>query len=152
MQKLGQKSFECKLKKQGAAGANIIEELIHGTKLHECNVTIIIHEENTKTNIDDCIMSDKLYLANGQYIDIITNAARKDGAHFNMPVCKGRIENNMIYVIRDTVQKDQYSEKYNCTIMVNKTVIKTPITLIYVDRYSVLSGRSIILMSVRFNV
>ena len=33
-------------------------------------------------------MTNCAYLANGQYIDIITNAAKKDGAHFNMPVCK----------------------------------------------------------------
>ena len=66
MQKLGHKSFECKLKKQKAAGAIINKELIHGTELHECNVINIILKERTKTNIDDCIYSEKLYLANGQ--------------------------------------------------------------------------------------
>ena len=38
------KSFECKLKKRGAAGAVINGELVHDTESHECNVTNIIHE------------------------------------------------------------------------------------------------------------
>ena len=59
---------------------------------------------------------DNLYLANGQCLDIITNAARKDGTHFNTPVCKGRIGNNIIYVLRNTgcsgvIVRDKFVQK-----------------------------------------
>ena len=60
------------------------------------------------------------------------------------PLCKCHIENDIIDVLRDTgcsgvvikdkfVYKDHYTGKYSCMMMINKTVVKVPMALIYVD-------------------
>ena len=73
----------------------------------------------------------------------MTNAAKPVGTN-RMPVHKGKVGEHEVEVLRDTgcsgivvkskfVRKDQYTGNFCQIIMINKTIIRAPTAIIYID-------------------
>jgi len=96
------------------------------------------------TNIQDCIQGNKLLLANGEHVDIVTNVITERNSKRNMPVIMGNIGNHTVTALRDTgcsgivvkrkfVEENQLTGKYGYMTMVDNTIRRAPIGKIIVD-------------------
>ena len=100
----------------------------------------------TEEEIRACIKDDKLLLASGKKIPIVSNACLKplSGDRLKMPVVKGRVGEKTVDVLRDTgcsgivvkknlVSEDQFTGDFNVMLLIDNTARKVPIARITVD-------------------
>ena len=100
----------------------------------------------TEEEIRACIKDDKLLLANGKKIPIVSNACLEPlaGDWLKMPVVKGRVGEKTVDVLRDTgcsgmvvkknlVSEDQFTGDFNVMLLIDNTARKVPIARITVD-------------------
>ena len=93
-----------------------------------------------------CIKDDKLLLASGKKIPIVSNACLEplSGDRLKMPVVKGRVGEKTVDVLRDTgcsgivvkkslVSEDQLTGDFNVMLLIDNTARKVPIARITVD-------------------
>ena len=93
-----------------------------------------------------CIKDDKLLLASGKKIPIVSNACLEplSGDRLKMPVVKGRVGVKTVDVLRDTgcsgivvkknlVSEDQFTGDFNVMLLIDNTARKVPIARITVD-------------------
>ena len=101
----------------------------------------------TEEEVRACIKDDKLLLASGKKIPIVSNACLEplSGDRLKMPVVKGRVGEKTVDVLRDTgcsgivvkknlVSEDQFTGDFNVMLLIDKTVRKVPIARITVDK------------------
>ena len=100
----------------------------------------------TEEEIRACIKDDKLLLASGKKIPIVSNACLEplSGDRLKMPVVKGRVGEKTVDVLRDTgcsgtvvkknlVSEDQFTGDFNVMLLIDNTARKVPIARITVD-------------------
>ena len=100
----------------------------------------------TEEEVRACIKDDKLLLASGKKIPIVSNACLEplSGDRLKMPVVKGRVGENTVDVLRDTgcsgivvkknlVSEDQFTGDFNVMLLIDNTARKVPIARITVD-------------------
>ena len=100
----------------------------------------------TEEEIRACIKEDKLLLAIGKKIPIVSNACLEPlpGDRLKMPVVKGRVGEKTVDVLRDTgcsgivvkknlVSEDQFTGYFNVMLLIDNTARKVPIARITVD-------------------
>ena len=100
----------------------------------------------TKEEVRACIKDDKLLLASGKKIPIVSNACLEplSGDRLKMPVVKGRVGEKTVDVLRDTgcsgivvkknlVSEDQFTGDFNVMLLIDNTARKVPIARITVD-------------------
>ena len=100
----------------------------------------------TEEEVRACIKDDKLLLASGKKIPIISNACLEplSGDWLKMPVVKGRVGEMTVDVLRDTgcsgivvkrslVSEDQFTSDFNVMLLIDNTARKVPIARITVD-------------------
>ena len=100
----------------------------------------------TEEEIRACIKDDKLLLASGKKILIVSNACLEplSGDRLKMPVVKGRVGEKTVDVLRDTgcsgivvkknlVSEDQLTGDFNVMLLIDNTARKVPIARITVD-------------------
>ena len=100
----------------------------------------------TEEEVRACIKDDKLLLASGKKIPIVSNACLEplSGDRLKMPVVKGRVGEKTVDVLRDTgcsgivvkknlVSEDQLTGDFNVMLLIDNTARKVPIARITVD-------------------
>ena len=100
----------------------------------------------TEGEVRACIKDDKLLLASGNKIPIVSNPCLEplSGDRLKMPVVKGRVEVKTVDVLRDTgcsgiavkknlVSEDQFTGDFNVMLLIDNTARKVPIARITVD-------------------
>ena len=100
----------------------------------------------TEEEVRACIKDDKLLLASGKKIPIVSNACLEplSGDRLKMPVVKGRVGEKTVDVLRDTgcsgivvkknlVSEDQFTGDFNVMLLIDNTARKVPIARITVD-------------------
>ena len=100
----------------------------------------------TEEEIRACIKDDKLLLASGKKIPIVSNACLEPlaGERLKMPVVKGRVGEKTVDVLRDTgcsgivvkknlVSEDQLTGDFNVMLLIDNTARKVTIARITVD-------------------
>ena len=100
----------------------------------------------TEEEVKACIKDDKLLLASGKKILIVSNACLEplSGDRLKMPVVKGRVGEKTVDVLRDTgcsgivvkknlVSEDQFTGDFNVMLLIDNTARKVPIARITVD-------------------
>ena len=100
----------------------------------------------TEEEVRACTKDDKLLLASGKKIPIVSNACLKplSGDRLKMPVVKGRVGEKTVDVLRDTgcsgivvkknlVSEDQFTGDFNVMLLIDNTARKVPIARITVD-------------------
>ena len=100
----------------------------------------------TEEEVRACIKDDKLLLASGKKIPIVSNACLEplSGDRLKMPVVKGRVGEKTVDVLRDTgcsgivvkknlVSDDQFTGDFNVMLLIDNTARKVPIARITVD-------------------
>ena len=100
----------------------------------------------TEEEVRACINDDKLLLASGKKIPIVSNACLEplSGDRLKMPVVKGRVGEKTVDVLRDTgcsgivvkknlVSEDQFTGDFNVMLLIDNTARKVPIARITVD-------------------
>ena len=100
----------------------------------------------TEEEVRACIKDDKLLLASGKKIPIVSNACLEplSGDRLKMPVVKGRVGEKTEAVLRDTgcsgivvkknlVSEDQFTGDFNVMLLIDNTARKVPIARITVD-------------------
>ena len=99
----------------------------------------------TEEEVRACIKDDKLLLASGKKIPIVSNACLEplSGDRLKMPVVKGRVGVKTVDVLRDTgcseivVKKnlvsdeDQFTGYFNVMLLIDNTARKVPIARIH---------------------
>ena len=100
----------------------------------------------TDEEIKACIKDDKLLLACGKKIPLLSSACVEPltGVRSKMPVVKGRVGEKPVDVLRDTgcsgivvkrdlVSEDQFTDEFNVMLLIDNTARKVPIAKIDVD-------------------
>ena len=100
----------------------------------------------TEEEVRVCIKDDKLLLASGKKIPIVSNAFLEplSGDRLKMPVVKGRVGEKTVDVLRDTgcsgkvvkkniVSEDQFTGDFNVMLLIDNTTRKVLIERITVD-------------------
>ena len=100
----------------------------------------------TEEEVRACIKDDKLLLASGKKIPIVSNACLEPlyGDRLKMPVVKGRVGEKTVDVLRDTgcsgivikknlATEDQFTGDFNVMLLIDNTARKVPIARITVD-------------------
>ena len=100
----------------------------------------------TEEEVRACIKDDKLLLASGKKIPIVSNACLEplSGDRLKMPVVKGRVGEKTVDVLRDTgcsgivvkknlVSEDQFTGDFNVMLLIDNTARKVAIARITVD-------------------
>ena len=100
----------------------------------------------TEEEIRACIKDDKLLLASGKKIPIVSNACLEplSGDRLKRPVVKERVGEKTVDVLRDTgcsgivvkknlVSEDQFTGDFNIMLLIDNTARKVPIARITVD-------------------
>ena len=100
----------------------------------------------TEEEVKACIKDEKLLLASGKKIPIVSNAFLEplSGDRLKMPVVKGRVGEKTVDVLRDTgcsgivvkknlVSEDQFTGDFNVMLLIDNTARKVPIARITVD-------------------
>ena len=100
----------------------------------------------TAEEVKSCIKDDKLLLACGKKIPLLSSARVEplSGARSKMPVVKGRVGEKSVNVLRDTgcsgivvkkdlVSQDQFTGDFNVMLLIDNTARKVPIAKIDVD-------------------
>ncbi|XP_073242186.1 uncharacterized protein [Porites lutea] len=100
----------------------------------------------TEEEVRACIKDDKLLLASGKKIPIVSNACLEplSGDRLKIPVVKGRVGEKTVDVLRDTgcsgivvkkslVSEDQFTSDFNVMLLIGNTARKVPIARITVD-------------------
>ena len=97
----------------------------------------------TEEEVRACIKDDKLLLASGKKIPIVSNACLEplSGDRLKIPVVKGRVGEKTVDVLRDTgcsgivvkkslVSEDQFTSDFNVMLLIGNTARKVPIARI----------------------
>ena len=80
---------DCKTKKPGIAGAAVEEPA-----MEKCSVAQILPQDVNEANrIEECIVDNKLLLANGTSVNIVVNVCQQKSTENTMPVLLGRVGN-----------------------------------------------------------
>ena len=100
----------------------------------------------TDEEVKACIKDDKLLLACGKKIPLLSSACVEPltGVRSKMPVVKGRVGEKPVDVLRDTgcsgivvkrdlVSEDQFTGEFNVMLLIDNTARKVPIAKIDVD-------------------
>ena len=100
----------------------------------------------TAEEVKSCIKDDKLLLACGKKIPLLSSACVEplSGVRGKMPVVKGRVGEKSVDVLRDTgcsgivvkkdlVSEDQFTGDFNVKLLIDNTARKVPIAKIDVD-------------------
>ena len=100
----------------------------------------------TDEEVKSCIKDDKLLLACGKKIPLLSSACVEPltGVRSEMPGVKGRVGEKCVDVLRDTgcngivvkrdvVSEDQFTGDFNVMLLINNTARKVPIAKIDVD-------------------
>ena len=100
----------------------------------------------TDEEVKSCIKDDKLLLACGKKIPLLSSACVEPltGVRSKMPVVKGRVGEKCVDVLRDTgcsgivvkrdlVSEDQFTGDFNVMLLIDNTARKVPIAKIDVD-------------------
>ena len=100
----------------------------------------------TDEEVKACIKDDKLLLACGKKIPLLSSACVEPltGVRRKMPVVKGRVGEKPVDVLRDTgcsgivlkrelVSEDQFTGEFNVMLLIDNTARKVPIAKIDVD-------------------
>lgn len=100
----------------------------------------------TDEEVKSCIKDDKLLLACGKKIPLLSSACVEPltGVRSKMPVVKGRVGGKSVDVLRDTgcsgivvkrdlVSEDQFTGDFNVMLLIDNTARKVPIAKIDVD-------------------
>ena len=103
----------------------------------------------TDEEVKACIKDDKLLLACGKKIPLLSSACVEPltGVRSKMPVVKGRVGEKPVDVLRDTgcsgivvkrdlVSEDQFTGEFNVMLLIDNTARKVPIAKIDVDTLS----------------
>ena len=113
--------------------------------MEKCSVAQILPQDVNEANrIKECIVDNKLLLANGTSVNIIVNVCQQKSTENTMPVLLGRVGKRQVTVLRDTgcsgavvkaqfVEKEQYLGKDGYMMMMDKTIRKAPLARIMVD-------------------
>ena len=105
-----------------------------------------IESKPTAEEVKSCIKDDKLLLACGKKIPLLSSACVEplSGERSKMPVVKGRVGEKSVNVLRDTgcsgivvkkdlVSEDQFTGDFNVMLLIDNTARKVPIAKIDVD-------------------
>ena len=100
----------------------------------------------TNEEVKSCIKDDKLLLACGKKIPLLSSACVEPltGVRSQMPVVKGRVEEKCVDVLRatgcsgivvkrDLVFEDQFTGDFNVMLLIDNTARKVPIAKIDID-------------------
>ena len=100
----------------------------------------------TDEEVKSCIKDDKLLLACGKKIPLLSSACVEPltGVRSQMPVVKGRVGERSVDVLRDTgcsgivvkrdlVSEDQFTGDFNVMLLIDNTARKVPIAKIDID-------------------
>ena len=104
------------------------------------------YPQTSKETMQSCISEHELLLANGMKIPLVSNAFLhvSSGMKNKMPVCKGRIGEEVVETLRYTgcsgvivkkkfVRDDQYTGDYSYMMLIDCSVQKAPMVKIHVD-------------------
>ena len=144
--KQGYEARNCHLSKQKSGGQNKDGLPVeHGQMSASCLVQppeVKLTEEEVKA----CIADDKLLLASGKKIPLVSNAYIEpfSGDQLKMPVVKGRLGEKTMDVLRDSgcsgivvnknlLSEDQFTGDFNIMLLTDNTLRKVPIARITVD-------------------
>ena len=149
--KTGHVFKDCWNRKTKAAVAYTEEENVSNNEnVNEVSSGFLVDENKRMSNedISECVKDNKLHLANGTSVYIITNVCNTTQPKKKMPVVKGLICNEEVSTVRDTecngivvkqkfVKKEDYSYwrfgKHGFILLVDNTVRKAPFAMIEVD-------------------
>lgn len=105
-----------------------------------------IESKPTAEEVKSCIKDEKLLLACGKKIPLLSSACVEplSGERSKMPVVKGRVGEKSVNVLRDTgcsgivvkkdlVSEDQFTGDFNVMLLIDNTARKVPIAKIDVD-------------------
>ena len=71
--------------------------------MEKCSVAQILPQDVNEANrIEECIVDNKLLLANGASVNIVVNVCPQKSTENTMPVLLGRVGNRQVTVLRDT--------------------------------------------------
>ena len=144
--KQGHKARNCRSGRQKSGGQNRNGLPVqHGQVSAGCLVKppeVKPTEEEVRASIKD----DKLLLASGKKIPIVSNACLQplSGDSLKIPVVKGRVGEKTVDILRDTgcsgivvkknlVSEDQFTGDFNVMLLIDNTARKVPIARITVD-------------------
>ena len=145
--KTGHESKDCWNRKTKSAVAYTEDENVSNNgNVNEVSSGFLMDENKRMSNedISECVKDNKLHLANGTRVDIITNVCNTTQPQKKMPLAKGLIGNEEVSTLRDTgcngivvkqkfVKKEDYTGEHGFMLLVDNTVRKAPFAMIEVD-------------------
>ena len=145
-------------KKPGIAGAAVEEE----PAMEKCSVAQVLPQDvNEADRIEECIVVNKLLLANGTSVNIVVNVCQQKSTENTMSVLLGLVGNRQVRVLRDIVycgvvvkgqfvEKEQYLGMDGYMMMMEKTKRKAPLARIITN--TIREGRYSSIVPTRFNI
>ena len=144
--KQGHEARNCRSGKQRSGGQNRNGSPVQRGQVSAGCLVKPPEVKPTEEEVRACIKDDRLLLASGKKIPIISNACLEplSDDRLKMPVVKGRVGEKTVDVLRDTdcsgivvkknlVSEDQFTGDFNVMLLIDNTARKVPIARITVD-------------------
>ena len=142
----GHLASQCRVKKKNFSAAHAAVEQQSGKSddnMQETGASCVLHLLNKS---DNCISGNKLNLACGKELTIVTGACQQNRipSSSNLPVVKGKVGDVIVKTLRDSgcsgaviqanlVKAEQYTGKVHLCVLIDGTVKKVPMARVHVD-------------------
>ena len=141
----GHLANQCRVKKNFSAAHAVIEQPSEKSAddMQETGASCVLHLLNKS---DNCISGNKLNLACGKELTIVTGACQQNRipSSSNWPVVKGKVGDVIVKTLGDSgcsgvvvqanlIKAEQYTGKVHLSVLIDGTVKKVPMARVHVD-------------------